>query len=105
MWLERFVIVITSLHRDFMVSSWGIYRPTDLGLGHVCGHHRVVLSCCVFIFVRILPAISIFEMRELRAPVEEAWASLKSRRWYRRAVRIAWMRIDETRNLRAAGGI
>ncbi len=38
MWLERFVIVVTSLHRDFLPSSWGMYYPTRLGLGHV---HRV----------------------------------------------------------------
>ena len=28
MWLERFVIVVTSLHRDFLPSSWGMYQPT-----------------------------------------------------------------------------
>ncbi len=34
MWLERFVIVITSLHRDFLPSSWGsLYWPTKMGLG------------------------------------------------------------------------
>ena len=32
MWLERFVIIVTSLHRDFLPSSWGMYRPDDLGL-------------------------------------------------------------------------
>ena len=40
MWLERFVIVITSLHRDFLPSSWGMYWPTDLGLGVFIGHAR-----------------------------------------------------------------
>ena len=32
MWLERFVIVVTSLHRDFLPSSWGMYYPTRVGL-------------------------------------------------------------------------
>ena len=32
MWLERFVIIVTSLHRDFLPSSWGMYHADDLGL-------------------------------------------------------------------------
>jgi hypothetical protein len=64
MWLERFVIVITSLHRDFMVSSWGIYRPTIWDWATYAGTIGWFFML-VFIFVRILPAISIFEMREL----------------------------------------
>ena len=43
MWLERFVIVVTSLHRDYLPSSWGMYSPTVLGLGDVHRHHRAVL--------------------------------------------------------------
>ena len=64
MWLERFVIIVISLHRDFMVSNWGIYRPTVWDWATFIGTLGFFFSC-VFIFVRILPAISIFEMREL----------------------------------------
>jgi len=64
MWLERFVIIITSLHRDFMVSSWGIYRPTMWDWATYIGTIGFFFTC-VFLFVRVLPAISIFEMREL----------------------------------------
>ena len=42
MWLERFVIVVTSLHRDFLPSSWGMYYPTRLGLDDVHRHARPV---------------------------------------------------------------
>ncbi len=42
MWLERFVIVITSLHRDFLPSSWGNYLPTVWDVGDFRRHHRIV---------------------------------------------------------------
>ncbi len=64
MWLERFVIVVTSLHRDFLPSSWGMYEPTvwdwSLYLGTIG-----LFSFLLFLFIRLLPMISIFEMREL----------------------------------------
>ena len=47
MWLERFVIVVTSLHRDFLPSSWGMYYADDLGLGDVRRHDRPVLHAAV----------------------------------------------------------
>ena len=43
MWTERFVIVVTSLHRDFLPSSWGIYYADGLGLGDAARHARAVL--------------------------------------------------------------
>ena len=42
MWLERFVIVVISLTRDFVPSAWGRYSPTVLGLGHIHRHNRHV---------------------------------------------------------------
>jgi molybdopterin-containing oxidoreductase family membrane subunit len=63
MWLERFVIVITSLHRDYLPSSWGMYYPTvwDIcTLAGTCGFFLLLM----ILFVRTLPAISIFEERE-----------------------------------------
>ena len=42
MWLERFVIIVTSLHRDFLPSSWGMYLPDALGLDDVLRHDRPV---------------------------------------------------------------
>jgi molybdopterin-containing oxidoreductase family membrane subunit len=64
MWLERFVIVVTSLTRDFVPSSWGMYYPTVWDWSTYFGTIGVFLSL-MFLFVRGLPAISIFEMREV----------------------------------------
>ena len=43
MWLERFVIIVVSLHRDFLPSSWGIVRGHALGLRDLCRNPRTVL--------------------------------------------------------------
>ncbi len=64
MWLERFVIVVTSLHRDFMPSAWGMYYPTKWDWTTFAGTIGLFLAL-LFLFVRFLPMISIFEMREL----------------------------------------
>jgi molybdopterin-containing oxidoreductase family membrane subunit len=64
MWLERFVIVVTSLHRDFLPSSWGRYSPTVWDWGLFIGTIGLFLAL-LFLFLRFLPMISIFEMRTL----------------------------------------
>jgi molybdopterin-containing oxidoreductase family membrane subunit len=64
MWLERFVIVVTSLHRDFLPSSWGMYAPTMWDWGTFVGTIGLFLTL-LFLFVRFLPMISIFEMRTI----------------------------------------
>ncbi|MDZ7265731.1 MAG: polysulfide reductase NrfD [candidate division KSB1 bacterium] len=69
MWLERFVIVVTSLHRDFLPSAWGMYYPTPWDWATYLGTIGLFFAL-IFLFVRVLPAISIFEMRTL-VPVEE----------------------------------
>lgn len=64
MWLERFVIVVTSLHRDFMPSAWGMYYPTKWDWATFLGSIGLFLTL-LFLFIRFLPMISIFEMRGL----------------------------------------
>jgi Ni/Fe-hydrogenase subunit HybB-like protein len=64
MWLERFVIVVTSLHRDFLPSSWGIYIPTKWDWATFTGTLGFFMFL-IFLFVRALPSISIFEVREV----------------------------------------
>ena len=64
MWLERFVIVITSLHRDFLPSSWGMYWPTIWDWAVYIGTLGLFMTC-IFLFVRVLPMITIFELRML----------------------------------------
>jgi molybdopterin-containing oxidoreductase family membrane subunit len=64
MWLERFVIVVTSLHRDFLPSSWGMYYPTKWDWMTYIGTIGLFIFL-FFMFVRFLPMISIFEMRTM----------------------------------------
>jgi molybdopterin-containing oxidoreductase family membrane subunit len=72
MWLERYVIIVTSLHRDFLPSSWGLYHGTKFDYAAFAGTIGLFLTL-LFLFVRFLPAISIFEMRTILpgAEVEE----------------------------------
>jgi molybdopterin-containing oxidoreductase family membrane subunit len=69
MWLERFVIVITSLHRDFDPSSWGMYSPTVWDWATFLGTIGL-FATLLFLFIRLLPMISIFEMRGLLPEAE-----------------------------------
>jgi Ni/Fe-hydrogenase subunit HybB-like protein len=64
MWLERFIIVVTSLHRDFLPSSWGMYYPTRWDIATFAGTIGLFLTL-LFLFIRYLPVISISEMRVL----------------------------------------
>ncbi|HMD32381.1 MAG TPA: NrfD/PsrC family molybdoenzyme membrane anchor subunit [Candidatus Acidoferrales bacterium] len=64
MWLERFVIVVTSLHRDFIPSSWGMYYPTKWDWFTYVGTIGLFLTLFL-LFIRFLPVIAIFEMRGL----------------------------------------
>jgi molybdopterin-containing oxidoreductase family membrane subunit len=64
MWLERFVIVVTSLHRDFLPSSWGMFYPTKWDWMTYAGTIGLFVTL-FFLFIRALPMISIFEMRTI----------------------------------------
>ncbi len=64
MWLERFVIVVTSLHRDFLPSSWGMYYPTIWDVATFLGTLGL-FATLFFLFIRFMPMISIFEMRTI----------------------------------------
>jgi molybdopterin-containing oxidoreductase family membrane subunit len=64
MWLERFVIVVVSLHRDFLPSMWGMYYPTFWDWATLLG--SIALFITLFLlFFRLLPPISMFEMKEV----------------------------------------
>jgi molybdopterin-containing oxidoreductase family membrane subunit len=64
MWLERYVIIVVSLHRDFLPSSWGMYAGTKYDWAFYVGTIGLFLTL-LFLFIRVLPMISIFEMRTL----------------------------------------
>ncbi|MEP6644723.1 MAG: NrfD/PsrC family molybdoenzyme membrane anchor subunit [Acidobacteriaceae bacterium] len=69
MWLERFIIVVVSLHRDFLTSSFGMYYPTRWDWMTFIGTLGFFFLA-MFLFMRALPAISIFEMRTLLPQAE-----------------------------------
>jgi molybdopterin-containing oxidoreductase family membrane subunit len=64
MWLERYVILVTTLHRDFVPSSWGMYQPTIYDFSMFIGTIGFfgLLMC---LFIRFVPMIAGFELREL----------------------------------------
>ncbi|MFZ5468903.1 MAG: NrfD/PsrC family molybdoenzyme membrane anchor subunit [Myxococcota bacterium] len=65
MWAERFIIVVTSLHRDFLPSSWAMYFPTwvdiSLFVGTLCFFGTLFL-----LFLRFVPPVAVSEVKELR---------------------------------------
>jgi Ni/Fe-hydrogenase subunit HybB-like protein len=64
MWLERYVIIVTSLARDFLPSSWGMYAGTKWDWMTYIGTIGL-FTWMMFLFVRFLPMISMFEMRTI----------------------------------------
>jgi molybdopterin-containing oxidoreductase family membrane subunit len=70
MWLERFIIIVGSLYRDFLPSSWTVYRPTWVDLSLLGGS----LSFFIFmflLFLKLVPFIPITELKEMRHEIEE----------------------------------
>jgi len=64
MWFERFVIIVISLHRDFLTSSWTMYKPTIVEYGLLIGTLGIFFTV-FFIFIRVFPVISIFEVKSI----------------------------------------
>jgi molybdopterin-containing oxidoreductase family membrane subunit len=62
MWFERFVIIVTSLHRDFLPSSWAGYRPTIIEVSTLLGSFGLFFTCFL-IFCRVLPVIAMGEVK------------------------------------------
>ncbi len=69
MWLERFIIIPVSLHRDFLPSSWGMYAPTIWDWSMFIGTIGLFFTL-LLLFIRFLPMISIFEMRTILPQAE-----------------------------------
>jgi molybdopterin-containing oxidoreductase family membrane subunit len=62
MWLERYMIITTSLHRDFLPSSWGMFQPTIYDYLTFFGSIGVFLVAFL-LFARLLPMMSMSELR------------------------------------------
>lgn len=64
MWFERYVIIVTSLHRDFLPSSWAQYYPSWTDWGLFTGFAGFFF-CCFLLFVRFLPTIAMAEVKSV----------------------------------------
>jgi molybdopterin-containing oxidoreductase family membrane subunit len=62
MWLERFVIIAISLHRDFLPSAWGMFKPTIFDVMTFAGTIGMFLTF-MLLFLRSMPAIPMFELK------------------------------------------
>ena len=62
MWFERFVIIVSSLHQDYLPSSWHIYKPTLIDFGILLGSFGLFFTL-VLLFARVLPVIATTEMK------------------------------------------
>ncbi len=62
MWFERFVIIVSSLHRDYLPSSWSMYSPTIVEVGIFIGSLGIFFSCFL-LFIRVFPVIAIAEVK------------------------------------------
>jgi len=62
MWFERFVIIVTSLHRDFLPASWGMYIPTMYDFGILLGSFGLFFTL-LLLFVKVMPSVSLAEIK------------------------------------------
>ena len=78
MWFERFIIIVTSLERDFLPANWSSYRPTSIEIAILAGSFGLFFTCFL-LFCRFLPVIAVSEVkgvlnigRQPQAPHAEA---------------------------------
>jgi molybdopterin-containing oxidoreductase family membrane subunit len=64
MWFERFVIIVTSLHRDYLPSSWDYFSPTWVDVGLLVGSFGLFLSL-LLLFCRFLPTVAVAETKAI----------------------------------------
>lgn len=76
MWFERFVIIVTSLHRDYLPSSWAMFHPTLYDMGTYLFTFGFFFTA-FFVFAKFFPVINIAEIKSIlksdseKAPLEE----------------------------------
>ena len=64
MWLERYVIIVSSLARDFLPTSWAMFYPTFWDIATLAGTVGLFIAL-MFVFIRLMPMISMFELKLL----------------------------------------
>ena len=62
MWFERFVIIVISLHRDFLPGNWGYFKPTWVDICTYLGTFGLFFTCFL-LFMRFLPMIAVSEIK------------------------------------------
>jgi Ni/Fe-hydrogenase subunit HybB-like protein len=77
MWMERFIIIVTSLNRDFLTSSWHIFIPTWVDWGILAGSLGL-FGFLFLLFVRFVPAVAISEMKSLRIELSASEGEVSS---------------------------
>jgi molybdopterin-containing oxidoreductase family membrane subunit len=70
MWFERFVIIVTSLHRSYLPSTWTMYRPTIVEVGTLVGSFGLFFTCFL-LFIRVLPMIAMWEVKAVAGHASE----------------------------------
>ena len=72
MWFERFVIIVTSLHRDYLPSSWEYYVPTRYDWAITLGSFGFFFTFFL-LFCRVLPTVAMFEVKSIMKPGKESY--------------------------------
>jgi molybdopterin-containing oxidoreductase family membrane subunit len=70
MWFERFVIIVTSLHRDYLPSSWTMYSPTFVEVGMFIGTMGLFFTLFL-VFCRVFPVIALAELKSVIKQIDE----------------------------------
>jgi molybdopterin-containing oxidoreductase family membrane subunit len=65
MWFERFVIIVTSIHRDYLPSAWGMFHPTWVDIWTFVGTVLGLFPFLFLLFIRFLPMIAIAEVKSV----------------------------------------
>jgi hypothetical protein len=74
MWFERFVIIVTSLHRDFLPSAWGYFTPTIWDVACLLGSFGLFFTMFC-LFVRFLPLVATAEVKTVLPQADPHWQS------------------------------
>jgi molybdopterin-containing oxidoreductase family membrane subunit len=74
MWCERFNIIVTSLHQDFIPSNWAMYYPTWVDFSLLFGTISF-FGTLFLLFLKFLPAVAVSEVKELRHELEHEWSA------------------------------
>ena len=80
MWFERFVIIVTSLHRDFLPSSWGMYMPTWVDIGMFAGSFGLFFTMFL-LFCRFLPMVAMAEVKTVMPEAHAHGGHASRQRW------------------------